>query len=169
MDTLNLIHVGIADMGISTGEGTLRTILGSCVGICLYDQYIKMGGLAHIMLPSVGAAGVADVTAVALPEKYADTALPLLVKRMQEGGADIRRMKAKIAGGSKMFGLFDDSDSAVASIGMNNVAKVEQLLSEMGIELLAKDVGGSCSRIISFNLLTGEVKIKAVGISEVTI
>ena len=160
MGALNLIHVGIADMKISRGEDILRTILGSCIAICLYDQRLKMGGLAHIMLPLANVAN-------ALPEKYADTALPLLVKKMEDAGSDIKRMKAKIAGGAKMFDLVNDS--MISSIGMNNAAKVEQLLFEIGIELLGKDVGGNYSRIINFYLSNGEVRIKAAGMPDIAL
>ena len=49
----NLITVKIADFQISKEPDILRTVLGSCIGICLYDKVRKTGGLAHIMLPSM--------------------------------------------------------------------------------------------------------------------
>ena len=50
MDNKNII--GIADMKMAQTTGTLITYaLGSCIGICLYDQRIKLGALIHIMLP----------------------------------------------------------------------------------------------------------------------
>ena len=160
METFNFINVGIADIKISTGENILRTILGSCIAICLYDRRLKMGGLAHIMLPSANVPN-------AVPEKYADTALPLLVNMMKDAGSDIKELRAKITGGAKMFDL--PSDSAITSIGKNNAAKVEQLLAEMGIELLSKDVGGNYSRIIHFYLTNGEVRVKSAGIPDITL
>ena len=46
------ITVGIADMKMAQGGGMLITYaLGSCIGICLYDQKIKLAALIHIMLP----------------------------------------------------------------------------------------------------------------------
>ena len=50
--SFDLVNVGIADMGVAESPNTLRTILGSCVGICIYDPKAKIGGLSHIMLPS---------------------------------------------------------------------------------------------------------------------
>jgi chemotaxis protein CheD len=158
MNEFSLIHVGIADMKVSSGENILRTVLGSCVGLCLYDHQKAIGGLSHIMLPS---ANIPNPP----PEKYADTALPLLLKKMQDSGADPKRMQAKIAGGAKMFNL--PNGSTIATIGMNNINKVEQLLKEMHITLLSKDVGGNYSRIVSFHLSSGEVKIKANGMPDV--
>ena len=44
--------VGISDMKILKNEGTLITYaLGSCIGICVYDETNKLGGMVHIMLP----------------------------------------------------------------------------------------------------------------------
>ena len=49
--SFKLINVGIADTEVAKPPDILRTILGSCVGICFYDSVNKIGGLAHIMLP----------------------------------------------------------------------------------------------------------------------
>ena len=44
------ITIGIADMKMAQNSGMLITYaLGSCIGICLYDQKIKLGALIHIM------------------------------------------------------------------------------------------------------------------------
>ena len=32
-------------------RGTLRTLLGSCVGLALYDRRLRVAGLAHIVMP----------------------------------------------------------------------------------------------------------------------
>ncbi len=46
------VRVGIADLNVATSPDKLITVgLGSCVGIALYDQQLRIGGLAHIMLP----------------------------------------------------------------------------------------------------------------------
>ena len=43
----NIIKVGMADLGYTSHPGVLITLgLGSCVGIALYDNKIKMIGLA---------------------------------------------------------------------------------------------------------------------------
>ncbi|MCL2025953.1 MAG: chemotaxis protein CheD [Leptospirales bacterium] len=163
MGTSNFINVGIADIKVSSGETVLRTILGSCIAICLYDRNKKIGGMAHIMLPMANIPN-------AVPEKYADTALPLLVDMMKDAGSDIKRVRAKITGGAQMFDFPDDkllTSIKKNTIGKNNAIKVEQLLEEMGIELSAKDVGGNYARTINFDLSNGEVISKSPGIPDV--
>ena len=90
--------VGIADMKIARTNGMLITYaLGSCIGICLYDPNIKLGGLLHIMLPLNLETGRKNAL------KYADTGLSEMVARMEAKGAKKARMVAKIAGGANMF------------------------------------------------------------------
>ena len=68
------IKVGMGDLQVATGPVVFRTLLGSCVGLALYDPHRAIGGLAHVVLPNSG--GTA-----ALPGKYADTALPELLRQ----------------------------------------------------------------------------------------
>ena len=47
------IVVRVADLKVGCREDVLLTVgLGSCVAIMLYDPTAKVGGLAHILLPS---------------------------------------------------------------------------------------------------------------------
>ena len=71
--------------------------LGSCIGICLYDQKIKLAALIHIMLPLNMEPGRKNTM------KYADTGIRETLKMMESKGASRSRITAKIAGGAKMF------------------------------------------------------------------
>ena len=103
-----LINVGVAQVKASSTPTVLRTILGSCVGICIYDRMKKIGGLAHILLPN-------DQSSGATPEKYAETAIPLLVNQLIKDGAKKEFLSAKIAGGASMFKF--ESNIALGQIG----------------------------------------------------
>lgn len=156
---LRLVHVDIADMKVASHNNILRTILGSCVGVCLYDNITKIGGMAHIMLPSENSIGP--------PGRYADKAIPILVQEMVSLGAQQERIVAKIAGGAKMFML--PKGSKMSAIGENNIKKVKEVLSSMNIALISEDVGGGYSRTINFFLDTGDVKIRSFGLPDKTI
>ncbi len=152
--SFELINVGIADLGISKAPNILRTILGSCIGICIYDQYTRIGGLSHIMLPS-------SKKSTANPKKYADSAIPLLLDDMIRAGAMRDTMIAKIVGGAAMFK--HSENSFMGDIGKNNISTVSEILAKTGIRIVAEDVGGDYGRTIDFYLETGEIKIKTIG------
>ncbi len=153
----NLVNVGIADLKIASDKDILRTILGSCIGICLYDSASRIGGLSHIMLPVMR-------TENSSKKKYADTAIPMLAEEMKRAGADLRRVTAKIVGGSTMFNLSERS--VMTEIGKNNIVKVKEVLKGMEIEIIAEDTGGDYGRTIDFYLENGSVKIKSLGKQE---
>ena len=153
-----LINIGIAEMGVAGPPDILRTILGSCVGICLYDPERMIAGLAHIMLPSRNERN-ANV------KKYADTAIPQLVQDMERDGAQRGRIVAKIAGGSMMFKIAENS--VMGEIGKNNIKKVREVLAEMGIRILAEDVGGDYGRTIDFYAEDGRLRVKSLGKPEI--
>ena len=46
------VTVKMAEMDVVTDGWSLKTILGSCVGIILSDPDRRVSGLAHIMLPA---------------------------------------------------------------------------------------------------------------------
>jgi chemotaxis protein CheD len=150
----DLINVGIADIGVAATPNTLRTILGSCVGICLYDPITKIGGLSHIMLPS-------SKKPSNNLKKYADTAIPMMIDEMKKLGADRERMVAKLAGGATMFKHTENS--LMGDIGKNNIISVKDILGSLRIPVLSEELGGDYGRTIDFFLETGELKIKTIG------
>ncbi len=149
------VVVGISDLNVvKTGDTLITYALGSCVGICLYDPLRKIAGLSHIMLPSASASAVKGQDM-----KYADTAIPLLINKMVAAGAMRSSLKAKIAGGAKMFATTGNSD--ISNIGDRNVTAVKATLSALRIPILASDVGDSFGRTQSFDADTGTMKIKS--------
>lgn len=155
----NVITVGMADYKTSKIPDILMTAgLGSCIGICISDPVEKVGGMAHIMLPtSNGHPGVN-------PAKYADTAVELMIQDILRLGAKKMRLRAKIAGGAQMFSF--PGKTNVLKIGDRNAEAVEVELKRLGIPLLVADVGGSFGRTIHFDVGTGDLKIRTINHGE---
>ena len=149
-----LITVSIADYKVSHSPDILRTILGSCVGICLYDLENKVGGLAHIMLPE-------NNDRSTNPKKYADSAIALMMDEMVRNGANPELLVAKIIGGASMFKM--PENSFIGSIGINNVQKVREVLDKYHINIIAEDILGDYGRTVDFFLESGKLKIKSLG------
>ena len=154
----NKITIGIADMKMAQREGMLITYaLGSCIGICLYDQKIRLGALIHIMLPLNMEPGRKNTM------KYADTGIRETLKIMESKGALRSRITAKIAGGAKMFEV---SGGSLGNIGQRNIESVRAHLKREGIQLLKEDVGGSVARTLLFDPSNGLACIRCDGRQE---
>ncbi len=153
-----MYKVGMADAKVAGSGDSLRTLgLGSCVGVALYDHRLKIGGLLHVMLPASG--GKTE-----LPAKYVDTGIPYVINLMKDAGAQTRHMIAKLAGGAQMFALTTGSD--IVRVGPRNVEAVRRWLDEMGIPIVATDVGGSVGRTVELFTDTGAFSIRTAQFGE---
>lgn len=152
---MNIVKVKMADLNIAIAPDRLKTTgLGSCVGIVLYDKKSKIGGMAHIMLPSSKMVSIGEINEA----KYADTAIPAMLAEMIKKGADKNYIIAKLAGGSQMFQFKTAND--LMRIGPRNVESSREILNELKIKIVSEDTGGSIGRTIEFDALTGILHIK---------
>ena len=156
----DLLVVGISDYKLAKYPNVPNVIvtyaLGSCVGICLYDKQLKIGGLSHIMLPESSMFNKSDINRM----KFADTAIVDLVQDLLRHGADRRRLTAKIAGGAQMFEV--QQGSSIGTIGDRNVVSVKKTLQSLMIPILAEDTGLNYGRTVYFDLETGIMKVQAL-------
>ena len=149
-----MIIVGMADSAVAKKPAKLTTLgLGSCVGISLYDKSTGVGGMVHIMLPSIENARSKDNIV-----KFADTGIPALVDEMIETGAYKHRTTAKIAGGASMFAF---NSKTQLNIGERNVAATKVALEELKIPIIAQDTGKNYGRTIILDTENGELTVKS--------
>ncbi|MCA1053535.1 chemotaxis protein CheD [Rossellomorea aquimaris] len=157
IDLQTVVKVGIADMNIVKGHGSIRTSgLGSCVGVVLYDEYVKLAGMVHVMLPSSGIAKEGSVN----PAKYADSGIDELICQLMGLGARLNRLKCKMAGGAQMFQL--SSKSELMRIGPRNVEAVKERLLSNHIPIIGEDVGGNKGRTIEFFVSDCTLQVRTV-------
>jgi len=152
--------IGIAQYAVVKAPDNLCCLgLGSCVAVFLYDPNAKIGGVAHILLPKAPNGRSPDA-------KYADTGIRLLLTKLVERGADRRRVRAKLVGGAQMF---KNLDISMSDIGKDNLAQSRKTLMEMGIRVVAQEVGGDRGRSAYFSMEDGMVTIKAAFSDELRI
>lgn len=158
----NTIKVGIGELNVVKAPDELITYaLGSCVAICLHDASTHISGLSHILLPDSSAA---SAKLAAQPYRFADIAIPSLVKKMEQLGANRTRMKAKIAGGAKMFAA--TGNNAVSNIGMRNIIVVKATLAKLKIQIIADDTGKDFARTVLFRAEDGIMIVKSAAKGE---
>ncbi len=149
--------MAIGQWAVAAAPARLRTLLGSCVGVVLYDRVGRLGGLAHVVLPS--AHGPVDH-----PGKYADTAIPGVIAELERrlGSRTKSRLTAKLAGGASMFQVDTPADSTL-NIGRRNQEAIEAILDELRIPVLARDLGGTTGRRLTLDTVSGIVAVKVPG------
>jgi len=142
-------NVGMGQIAVARTPARLWAVLGSCVGIALFDPRSQWGALGHVVLPdSHGRAS--------LPGKFADTAVTHMLQLLQQQGARPAGLVAKIAGGACMF-----QSAGPMQIGDANVGAVLQALEAAGVKAAARDVGGTSGRRILFDCTSGMLKVES--------
>lgn len=151
------LFVGVAECTAGAADAVLASLgLGSCVAVILFDSDRRIGGMAHILLPSRSLSRATDN-----PGRFPQTALPLLIDRMMALGADRRGLTARLVGGASMFANLAPSGSM--QMGDRNVIAVREVLNQLAIPIVGEEVGGNIGRSVWFTVDTGQVEVRTAG------
>lgn len=145
--------VKMGEIAVVRESGVLRTLLGSCLGVVLFERRLRAAAMAHIVLPE--SRGQREH-----PGKFADTAIAEMIRRLEGlfAGQPLK-LTARIAGGANMFAV----SGAAATIGQQNVQATEKQLDERRIPIVGRHLGGTQGRRMTLNVATGIVTIDVVG------
>ncbi len=149
------ISIPMAGLGVGSGNTILRTFVGSCVAICIYDEAKKIGAMAHVMLPKNN---VGKSTKGTRQEgKFADEAIDIMIEKLNNISPDLK-LQAKIAGGAKIFA--HESESGTLNIGNKNIIGIRLILQEKKIPLVSQSVGAKSGRWVTFHCGSQRVIVK---------
>jgi len=133
-----------------SGDELAAIGLGSCIGLALVDREAGVAGLAHVVLPdSLGKPGP--------PAKFADLAVPELIKQMEKAGAIQRRLQAILVGGGRMFAA-----GATMDVGARNHEAVREALAQARIPIRAEATGGNRGRTARV-IVGGDISAQVAG------
>lgn len=148
--------IGVADMKIGKeGDQLVTHALGSCLGLVVYDPIAKIGGLLHAMLPL---GKINPEKAQTNPYMFVDTGVPKLFHQLYELGGEKNRLLVKAAGCGEPLG-----NNETFRIGERNYTVLKKLLWKNGILIESEDVGGTYSRTVYFDVVTGRTTVRCNG------
>jgi chemotaxis protein CheD len=139
---------------VSATPVMLKMILGSCIGVFLFDARRGFGGATHFLLPEWQGIGRPST-------RYGDVATLTLIKKMQGLGSKNADIQAKVFGGGCMFDVFRGTGGE--NIGSRNLSMALSLLSRESIPVTQKDALGDRSRKVSMVSNTGEITLVLLG------
>jgi chemotaxis protein CheD len=134
-----------------SGKGAvIRTVVGSCVAVCLWDSRKHAGGMNHFMHAGRGENDKRTTY-------FGDVALPVLVNMMhREFGSKKTDLHVRIYGGGSPMNFNEQT------IGEDNIAITREFIQKVGTRLVSEDVGGTLGRKLLFDTATGQVAILKV-------
>lgn len=150
----NELHAHIGEVKVGRSGQYLHALLGSCVGIGFLHHDKGIYGLAHCLLSE------SPQPFRKIGARYVDQAVWSLMKLLEIGDEDLRRVHVFIAGGGNMTRA--DAPSSAKLVGSTNAQFARKLLKQKRLRLIDEDVGGQNARKIIINCSTGDYKIKTI-------
>lgn len=147
----SIYYLSPASLIVSDIPLIVHTILGSCVGVVLYDPILRIGGINHFMLPLWNGEGLAT-------PKYGNIAIEKLYEKILQLGSNKHNLVAKIFGGGEVI----ESNFDSFRIGQRNIMVAQEILNDLRIKIVSSSLGGKFGRKIQFHTDTGEVLQKYI-------
>jgi len=150
----HVIVVGDMKTG-KKGDLLVTHALGSCLGLMIFDPVAGVGGLLHAMLPL---SKINPEKAEQNPYMFVDTGVPALFQQVYAMGGEKKRLIVKAAGCGNPLGK-----NEMFKIGERNFTVLKKLLWKNNVMIKARDVGGTASRTVHFELNSGLTTITSNG------
>jgi chemotaxis protein CheD len=135
---------------VSAQAFSVRTILGSCVAVCLFDPARAAGGVNHYLLPHRLGDGESST-------RFGEVAVQRLIGGMLALGSSRQNLQAKVFGGAHVL---RPGPGAGKDLGSQNAALALELLAAERIPVIAQDLGGERSRKLIFHTDDGSAFIR---------
>ncbi|HWA83049.1 MAG TPA: chemotaxis protein CheD [Fimbriimonadaceae bacterium] len=146
-----VLQLNIGDVQVARSNVAIRTVLGSCVGVCLYDPFVQAGGMNHFMLPGDDPEGPYS-------GRYGLQAMELLLNACMSLGALPSRLQIKVFGGADMLSML----SSGLTVSQRNIRFIQRYLDNEGFSAVAMDLGGLCAREVYFLPDTGKTLVRRI-------
>jgi chemotaxis protein CheD len=112
----------------------IKTLLGSCVAMMMYDSVLQIKGMNHFLLPTTSSSSDSY--------KYGLSSIETMLNEMYKLGSRKSNLKAKIAGGAHILKSHDNK------IGDKNVDFAVSFCKSEGIPIVSEHVHGEHGRVI---------------------
>lgn len=152
--------IGVADMQVSDNSADVLVTysLGSCIGVVIFDEVARVGGILHYMLPD---SSMDKEKASRKPYMFADTGIPRLFKHSYQLGAQKNRIRVYVAGGAEIL-----DQKGFFNIGKRNYMALKKIFFKNNVLIDRENVGGNVNRTVRLDIGTGDIYVKTSGAKE---
>jgi chemotaxis protein CheD len=148
-----MVRMGELAVSGEPGHVLVSLGLGSCIGLALLDRRTRRTGLAHVVLPQSQGDGAEN------PMKFADRAVPELLRRVLAMGARRSSLEAVLVGGASMFA----AGSVALEVGARNESAVRAELETLRVPVVATATSGNRGRTIRVDVASSGVTVREAG------
>ncbi|OYT88431.1 MAG: chemotaxis protein [Burkholderiales bacterium PBB6] len=140
------------ELFFGAGVPSLRTLIGSCVAVTLWNPRHRIGGMCHYLLPNRQRPANEPRDG-----KFGDEAIGMLVDALKRAGTKPADFEAHIYGGADTMPELERTNR---NIGERNIEMGWSLIDQFGFGLVGVDVGDNVPRIVRMSLIDGSVEMR---------
>lgn len=132
----------------STSPSSIMTILGSCIAFCVYDHRLKIGGMAHYLLPSRN-----KNQNVLHENQFGEYAIPNLLKFFKNNGSKKSDLLVTVLGGGH------NSTEGSMAVAQANINCAYHWIKKLKLKLQIEKTFTNGGVKILMNTFSGEIFI----------
>jgi chemotaxis protein CheD len=158
LTSVKTTNIGMGELVVSKDPSDILACigLGSCIAMCIWDPVARIGGVAHMLLPT----SRSSAEMMGSPAKYITHGVPNLINKMIKNGSSRTNLIVKITGGARMLNI--PGENNLLDIGQRNITEVRAVMKRENIPILGEDVGGSSGRSMQLVVETGKITIRSL-------
>lgn len=152
------VTIYIGGYYVSREPAVIKTVLGSCISVCLFEKVMQFGGMNHFMLPEIKEKEVMlnDYNNT----RYGIFAMEVLINEIIKLGGKKENIIAKIFGGGHVL---TGMQSNLLQVPDKNIAFAKKFLKEEKIPIVSEDIGGDDPRKVFFFNTDNKILMKRLG------
>ncbi len=135
------------DLCVSPDPAVYKTVLGSCISLCIHDKKLKSGGMNHFIY--------AESKGKSASDSYGDVSCDNLIQKMISSGSKKEDLTVRIFGGASSH-----NGTQIFSPGISNIKVAKEIIKKWRIPILEEDLGGCIGRTIVFETAMDRVIVK---------
>lgn len=159
---LPVLYLKPAEIYMADSPSIVKTVLGSCVSVTMFNHRLKVGAICHGLLPHCQGKTECN-SRCAEGFKYVDCSIRHMLGRFRSLGIGHREIEVKLFGGADMF---TTGVGERETVGAQNTKTARRIIEKEHLNLCKSDTGGDRGRKIFFHTHTGEVFLKRLGMGE---
>lgn len=150
---LNNVYLTPGALYVAAAPCVISTLVGSCVSVTMWSPRLKVGGMNHYLLPRQARGEKSP--------RYGETALAMLLARMEILGCRAPEVETRIFGGAAVLATV----SPGIPLGEQNVVAARQFARAHSLHVVDEQSGGKVARRLVLDVETGGVDVRTLGAS----
>ena len=141
---------------LAQGTEVVMTTVGAGICACVRDPELRIGGLAHFLLPTEdGASEAWNGTAVSTIMRFGNVAMEYLITAVCKMGGRRDRLELMVFGGANLATHMSD-------VAERHVAFIQAYAETEELPVIEQDTGNSYAREVAYYPGMGTVRVRAL-------